>query len=177
VFAAASRWIPPATRSRADLTWPMAALDQRRTPAKGSEETDFPHFQQKRWSMRDSRFSVLHVFNRCGQCCGQHCYNPCKTTVFAWKTGPREGASEKEIDGLSGLRGLPGLWKIPLGVDTMTASFWHRRHVLYGKAPHCPRAPPLNLQTRRARSRRRAAQTPARRPRGHSARRRRLLLA
>jgi len=33
-------------------------------------EIDFPHFQQKSWSMRPSGFSFLHFFHTCGHTCG-----------------------------------------------------------------------------------------------------------
>ena len=49
---------------------------------KGDRGIEFPHYQQKKWCMRHSRFSVLHVFNSCGGTCGQRQPYPCKMTRF-----------------------------------------------------------------------------------------------
>jgi hypothetical protein len=52
----------PSHRSR-----PTRPLDRPLwTLPHGSGETNFPHFQQKRWCMRASHFGVLHVFHTCG---------------------------------------------------------------------------------------------------------------
>lgn len=59
----------PAPRRRRRALWPPVPRPIGLTLA-ASAETGFPHFQQKRWSMRASASSVLHVFHTCGRLCG-----------------------------------------------------------------------------------------------------------
>jgi hypothetical protein len=48
---------------------------------RGSQETHFPHYQQKCWSMRPRPSSVLHVFHSCVQHCGQLGLLSCNSAV------------------------------------------------------------------------------------------------
>lgn len=69
-------WGPTRPPAHAGLSPPA------RPGGRGDREIDFPHYQQEKWCMRDSRFRVLHVFNNCGSCCGKRWSFPCKTTGF-----------------------------------------------------------------------------------------------
>ncbi len=57
-----------ATARRLSASGPCRGVDTPRLTR--SREINFPHFQQKSWSMRVSGSCFLHFFHTCGQVCG-----------------------------------------------------------------------------------------------------------
>lgn len=106
---------------------PLALFDTPGRSQPARPETYFPHFQQKRWSMRASASTLPHVFHTCGLSCGQPEHIPCKPAIMT----PRNSLPvQPHFEQRCGLCAHPlghSLWKKRVTVATMAGSFRHAR--------------------------------------------------